>query len=110
MPAPAIWRIIFITASLCRQETRAYVAGITRALGQGTEWLTSHDKLTVTAPNGAQIALDRGKIRSVRAALPGEYAPGVAAVIDMGKIHQGVQESPEIILAAISAARGAAAT
>ena len=56
-------------------ETRAYVAGITRALGKGTEWLTAHDKLTVTAPNGDKIALDRSKIRSVRAALPGEYAP-----------------------------------
>jgi len=86
-------------------ETRTYVAGITRALGQGTEWLASHDKLTVTAPNGARIALDRDKIRSVRAALPGEYAPGVAAVIDLGKTRQGVQESPEIILAAITPAR-----
>ncbi len=83
------------------QETRLYVAGITRALGQGTDWLASHDKLTVTAPDGNKIALDRSRIRSVRAALPGEYAPGVAAVIDMGKIHQGVQESPAVILAAI---------
>jgi hypothetical protein len=83
------------------QETRQYVAGITRALGQGADWLTSHDKLTVTAPNGNKIALDRSEIRSVRAALPGEYAPGVAAVIDMGRIHQGVQESPAVILAAI---------
>jgi hypothetical protein len=87
------------------QETRSYVAGITQALGQGTDWLAGHDKLTVTAPNGAKIALDRSKIRSVRAALPGEYAPGVATVIDMGKIHQGVQESPAIILAAITPAR-----
>jgi hypothetical protein len=83
------------------QETKLYVAGITRALGKGTGWLAGHDKLTVTAPNGNKIALDRSQIRSVRAALPGEYAPGVAAVIEMGKMHQGVQESPETILAAI---------
>lgn len=83
------------------QETKLYVAGITQALGQGTDWLAGHDKLTVTAPNGNKIALDRSQIRSVRAALPGEYAPGVAAVIEMGKMRQGVLESPETILAAI---------
>jgi soluble lytic murein transglycosylase-like protein len=83
------------------QETKLYVAGITKALGQGTDWLVGHDKLTVTAPNGDKIALDRSQIRSVRAALPGEYAPGVAAVIEMGKKRQGVRESPETILAAI---------
>ena len=58
----------------------------------------------MTAPNGNKIALDRGKIRGVRAALPGEYAAGVAAVIDMGRIHQGVLESPEKILAAMGPA------
>ena len=83
------------------QETKLYVAGITHALAQGAEWLANSDKLTVTAPNGEKIALDRNTIRSVRAALPGEYAAGVASVIDMGKIHQGVQESPETLLAAI---------
>jgi hypothetical protein len=83
------------------QETRLYVAGITRALGMGTGWLGGASRLTVTAPNGRKIALDSSKIRSVRAALPGEYAPGVAAVIDLGRTHQGVKESPETILAAI---------
>jgi hypothetical protein len=85
------------------QETKLYVAGITQALGQGTDWLAGHDKLTVTAPNGSKMEIDRGKIISVRAALPGEYAPGVAAVINMGKVHQGVQESAATIQAAISA-------
>ena len=91
------------------QETKLYVAGITRALGQGADWLTGHDKLTVTGPNGVKIALDRSKIRAVRAVLPGEYAPGVAAVIDMGRIHQGVQESPATILAALGPRHMAAA-
>ena len=86
-------------------ETRAYVAGITRALGQGAEWLTHHNKVTVTAPDGRKIALDPGKVRSVRAALPGEYAPGVAAVIEMGRVHQGVQESPARVLALIGPVR-----
>jgi Transglycosylase SLT domain len=83
-------------------ETRAYVAGITRALGQGAEWLTRTSKLTLTAPNGNKIVLDPAKIRSVRSALPGEYAPGVAAVIDLGATRQGVQESPAVIAAALS--------
>jgi hypothetical protein len=84
-------------------ETRAYVAGITRALGRGASWLAGHSKVTVTAPNGSKIALDPGKVRSVRGALPGEYAPGVAAVIDLGRSRQGVQESPEAVLALVGA-------
>jgi soluble lytic murein transglycosylase-like protein len=86
-------------------ETRAYVAGITRALGQGAGWLARAEKLTLTAPNGHKIALDPRKIRSVRSALPGEYAPGVAAVIDLGSTRQGVRESPAMIAAALSPGR-----
>jgi soluble lytic murein transglycosylase-like protein len=86
-------------------ETRAYVAGITRALGQGAEWLTRTGKLTLTAPNGNKIALDPAKIRSVRSVFPGEYAANVAAVIDLGTSHQGVQESPAVIAAAMSPSR-----
>ena len=86
-------------------ETRAYVAGITRALGQGTDWLNHARKVTFTAPDGEKIALDPRKIRSVRSALPGEYAPGVAAVIDLGESHQGVKESPAVIAAALSPGR-----
>ena len=55
----------------------------------------------VTAPNGRKIALDPGKVRSVRAALPGEYASSVATVIDLGRTRQGVQESPEAVLALV---------
>jgi hypothetical protein len=65
----------------------------------GTEWLGGSSRLTVTAPNGRKIALDSSKIHSVRAALPGEYAPGVATVIDLGRVRQGVKESPQTILA-----------
>jgi hypothetical protein len=86
-------------------ETRAYVAGITRALGAGASWLAHHNKVTVTAPNGHKITLDPGKVRSVRAALPGEYAPSVAAVIELGQTRQGVQESPDAVLALIGPIR-----
>jgi soluble lytic murein transglycosylase-like protein len=82
-------------------ETRAYVAGITRALGQGAQWLSRASKLTLTAPDGSKIALDPAKIRSVRSVFPGEYAAGVAAVIDLGSTRQGVQESPAVIAAAL---------
>jgi Transglycosylase SLT domain len=86
-------------------ETRAYVAGITRALGKGSEWLARNDKLILTTPNGHKLTLDPAKVRSVRAALPGEYAPGVASVVDLGRVHQGVKESPETILAALPGRR-----
>ena len=86
-------------------ETRAYVASITRALGKGGEWLTRNDKLVLTAPNGHKLTLDPSKVRSVRAALPGEYAPGVASVVDLGRVRQGVKESPETILAALPSRR-----
>jgi soluble lytic murein transglycosylase-like protein len=86
-------------------ETRAYVAGITKALGAGAQWLARANKLTLTAPNGSKIALDPAKIRSVRSVLPGEYAPGVAAVIDLGQTRQGVRESPDVIAAALAPSR-----
>jgi hypothetical protein len=43
----------------------------------------------------------------VRSALPGEYAPGVASVIDLGKTRQGVRENPDIIAVAMSPPRPA---
>lgn len=92
-------------------ETRAYVAGITRALGQGMGWLTGHGKaakVTLTAPNGSKIALDPRLVHSVRAALPGEYAPGVAAVINLGRTSQGVRETPEAVLAMVGTSRSGA--
>ena len=86
-------------------ETRAYVAGITRALDKGGEWLARNDKLVLTAPNGHKLTLDPARVRSVRAPLPGEYAPGVASVVDLGRVRQGVKESPETILAALPSRR-----
>jgi hypothetical protein len=86
-------------------ETRAYVASITRALGKGGDWLSRHDKLVLTAPNGHKLTLDPMKVRSVRAPLPGEYAAGVASVVDLGRVRQGVKERPETILAALPSRR-----
>jgi hypothetical protein len=86
-------------------ETRAYVAGITHALSKGEAWLTRSNKLVLTAPNGNKVTIDPGMVRSVRAALPGEYDPGVSAVLDLGKGHQGVKESPEFVLAVLPGQR-----
>lgn len=83
-------------------ETKLYVANITRSLGSGTEWLATHDKLTVTRPDGSKLALARNDIRGVRATLPGEYAPGVLAVVDLGRTKQGVMESPVALQAALN--------
>jgi soluble lytic murein transglycosylase-like protein len=86
-------------------ETRAYVARITHALSKGEAWLGRGNKLALTAPNGNKVTVDPTKVRSVRAALPGEYAPGVAAVLDLGTVHQGVKESPEFVLAVLPQTR-----
>jgi hypothetical protein len=84
-------------------ETRAYVAGITKALGQGADWLSRRAaKVTLTAPNGDKVALDPAKIRSVRSVFPGEYPSGAATVIDLGPAKQAVQESPETVAAVLS--------
>lgn len=83
-------------------ETKLYVANITKSLGSGTEWLATHDQLTVTRPDGSRIALARNDIRGVRAVLPGEYAPGVLAVVDLGRTKQGVMESPGVLQAALN--------
>ena len=86
-------------------ETKAYVAFITHALSKGEDWLTRSNKLVLTAPNGNKLTIDPTTVQSVRAALPGEYAPGVSAVLDLGKGHQGVKESPEFVLAVLPGQR-----
>jgi hypothetical protein len=82
-------------------ETKAYVAGITRSLGQGTEWLGTHDQVTVTRPDGTKMAIARADIKGIRPVLPGEYAAGVQAVLTVGKTRQGILESPDFVQAAL---------
>ena len=86
-------------------ETRRYVAGITRNLKRGEVWLTRGNKLSLTAPNGRKVTIDPVQVRSVRAPLPGEYTSGVAAVLDLGRGHQGVKESAEFVLAVLPGKR-----
>jgi soluble lytic murein transglycosylase-like protein len=68
-------------------ETKAYIAGITAAIGRhgpGTA--------TLTRPDGGEIIVSKASVRSIRTALPGEYAAGVRSVISIGRKRQGVRE------------------
>jgi hypothetical protein len=72
-------------------ETRNYVEVITRAL-LGVSGLHGA-KVRFTRPDGSAVMIDIGSVVLVRAALPGEYAPGVQSVITIGRMHQGVREN-----------------
>jgi soluble lytic murein transglycosylase-like protein len=80
-------------------ETRAYVGGITRNLNLR---LAQSDMVKLTRPDGAAVKIDPAKITAIRAAVPGEYAPSVKAVITLGKRQQqGICEDVRIATAAI---------
>jgi membrane-bound lytic murein transglycosylase B len=80
------------------QETIAYLTNIRVRLGDSgaANGLTPNGAAMATAtftrPDGQSVAIDAANVRAVRAVLPGEYPPSAAAVIDMGKIKQAVQE------------------
>jgi hypothetical protein len=85
------------------EETRAYIAGITQKLGGGKGHAEELAKLT--RPDGAVVKLDPGQVTGIRAALPGEYADSVKAVITLGKHKQ--QAVREDVAAATTAIRNA---
>jgi len=76
---------------LLPNETQNYVASITNVLAGGKGGKGSMVKLT--RPNGTPAMINAAAVISVRAAFPGEYAPGVQSVITVGRLHQGVRES-----------------
>ena len=84
------------------QETKLYVAGIGRILeGAGGFDGTTIASAKFTRPDGSPVLIDPIAVRAVRDAFPGEYAPGVQAVIDMGVPKQGVTEDAATVIAAI---------
>jgi soluble lytic murein transglycosylase-like protein len=86
-------------------ETRAYVGGITRALLNTAK--SGLDLVKFTRPNGAVVKIDPAQVTAIRAALPGEYAPGVKSVIILDKRKpQGVREEVRIARAAIRSVGG----
>jgi hypothetical protein len=76
-----------VSGGLLPAETDLYVAHITNTLAGGRA------NARLTRPNGEEVMLNAAAVISVRAAFPGEYAPGVQSVITVGRIHQGVRES-----------------
>jgi membrane-bound lytic murein transglycosylase B len=81
------------------QETIAYLTNIRVRLGDSSTTGGSFGGLkaqsatvTLTRPDGETVTIDAATVKAVRAALPGEYPPSVAAVVDLGKNKQAVRE------------------
>ena len=74
-------------------ETQLYVASVTGSPTRIARVAGAQSVAKFTRPDGGAVEINGFAVSSVRAPLPGEYAPGVNAVIDMGKLHQGVRES-----------------
>jgi membrane-bound lytic murein transglycosylase B len=87
-------------------ETVNYVAGITAILSGGSPGRAGGTPARLTRPDGSAVMIDAAAVMSVRAALPGEYAPGVQAVISIQKMRQGVRESVAAATAIIRAHGG----
>jgi hypothetical protein len=89
-------------------ETQNYVRSITGKLN-GTGGVTDKPKgdgVKFTKPNGEAVWVDASSAVSVRAPFPGEYAPGVRAVINVGRLHQGVRETTAAVKSALRAHGG----
>jgi soluble lytic murein transglycosylase-like protein len=84
-------------------ETRAYVARIGSILnGAGGRDGASIMAASLTRPDGSVVLIDPLAVRSIRAVLPGEYAPGVQSVVRLGgRLSQGVHENVATATAAI---------
>jgi soluble lytic murein transglycosylase-like protein len=81
-----------VDGGLLPAETINYVATITGKLNAGGTG-SKANLARFTRPNGEPVMIDGGAVMAVRAALPGEYAPGVLTVITVGKTRQGVRET-----------------
>jgi hypothetical protein len=71
-------------------ETRAYVKAV--AGGPGLAMAAKTVPVQLTRPDGTMMAVEAASVSAVRAALPGEYASSVHAVVSMGRVRQGVCE------------------
>jgi soluble lytic murein transglycosylase-like protein len=84
-------------------ETHSYVNGISKMLGQPANQLARLTTVRFTRPDGTPIEIDTRSVSAVRAAFPGEYAPGVLSVLSMGKTKQGVREDVAAVTATLRA-------
>ena len=87
-------------------ETVNYVAGITAILSGGAPGRIGGAQVRLTRPDGTAVMIDAAAVMTVRAALPGEYAPSVQAVIGIQRMRQGVRESVAAARAIIRAHGG----
>ena len=71
-------------------ETQNYVASVTTAMARGGGRSVM---VKFTRPNGEPAMINAAAVVSIRAAFPGEYAPGVVSVIQVGRLRQGVREN-----------------
>lgn len=76
---------------LLPEETRNYLSHVTLAVEKGIG-ASGRNLARLTRPNGAAVMIDAASVVSVRAAFPGEYAPGVKTVVTVGRKRQGVVE------------------
>src|SRR5258708_21142671 len=85
-------------------ETRAYVGGITKTL-KVQAGKSGLDLVTLTRPDGETVKIDPAQVTAIRAAPPGEFAPGVQSVLTLAKgKQQGIREEVVAAIAAIRAA------
>ena len=75
-------------------ETENYVRDIASILGTGVRYRagSARNLARLTRPDGEAVMIDVGAVTSLRAALPGEYAPSVQSVVGIGRLRQGVRE------------------
>jgi hypothetical protein len=73
-------------------ETRGYIAAIGKSLGDKSV-SANLTKVALTQPDGTKVAVDARLVSAVHPAIPGIYAPGVQAVISIGKLNRGVREN-----------------
>ena len=93
-------------ARLLPVETITYVERITGVImGRA-----AHGMVRFTRPDGSPVEIDGAAVRSVRAALPGEYAESVKSVITVGAMQQGVREDVVTARSRIIARGGAVST
>jgi hypothetical protein len=86
-------------------ETENYVRNIASILSTGVLHRAggARSLARLTRPDGSAVMVDASAVVSIRAALPGEYAPTVQSVVAIGRMRQGVRES---VAAATAVVRG----
>lgn len=89
-------------------ETENYVRNIASILSTGVMHRAGGPRslARLTRPDGSAVLIDASAVLSIRAALPGEYAPSVQSVIAIGRLRQGVRETRTAATAVIRAHGG----